>query len=181
MIGSISVSNFTATVSTVSQSSGTSCARCSPGADSATSAGDKADISGPGKLFSELKQLASQDPAKFKQVAADIAAKLKEAAGSDASGTAAAGGVANSFLSNLAAKFDTAAQTGDVSGLQPPAGSGHHHHHHGGHHGQVSGAYNQQGVATPSVPASQGTDLRSLFDSINKEVVDALSSLSSPA
>ena len=122
-----------------------------------------------------LKQLASQDPAKFKEVAADIAAKLKAAASTDSSNIA--GGVANSFLTNLAAKFDTAAQTGDVSGLQPSGGGRHHHHH-----AHASGGYNQQGQAVQASSGTQPTaDLKSLFDSINKEVADTLASLGTSA
>lgn len=174
MISPVGPNAYTATISSVSLSvtSSTSGTGVTGGT---CKSGDRADISGPGKLFSELKQLASQDPAKFKEVAADIAAKLKAAASGDSSNVA--GGVANSFLTDLAVRFDTAAQTGDVSGLQP-SGGGHHHHHH--HHGQVSG-YNQQGQAVQSSHAAPPmADLKPLFDSVNKEVTDALASLGTP-
>ncbi len=129
--------------------------------------GDSVELSGPAKLFSALQQLASQDPAKFKTVTADIASKLQAAAGTDStSGTSG-----NSFLATLASKFQQASQTGDVSVLQPPSG-GHHSHH--GHHGG-GGVYNRQGQVTPPTQTqSGGVDLKSLFQSITKEVSDAL-------
>jgi|GEM_PF-5728780 len=152
-----------ATLSTTSLASRLSAGNFTTGSISST--GDQANVSGPGKLFSELQQLASQDPTKFKQVASDIASKLKAAAGDSSSTTGSSG---NSFLADLASKFETAAQTGDVSSLLPPSG--------GPPSTGVSGGYNQQGQAIPSSTQS-GVDLKSLFNSINQEVSSALSSL----
>ncbi|WP_148087711.1 hypothetical protein [Gemmata obscuriglobus] len=135
------------------------------GTGALTGAGDTADISGPGKLFAALKELAAEDPEKFKAVAADIATKLKEAAekASDATGSVAG---PSSLLSDLAAKFETAAETGDVSVLEPPSqGPG------------GVGGYNRAGRPNgppPPPPADSGVDLKALFDSITKEVTDAL-------
>jgi hypothetical protein len=129
VISSVSMSSLSVSVSQVS-AGGCSKASAAGGTCGGSRTGDRADISGPGKMFAELKQLASQDPAKFKQVATDIASKLKAAAGgtdstagSDGSTTGPAAS-ANKFLTELAAKFDSAAQTGDVSGLQ--LSGGHH-------------------------------------------------------
>lgn len=175
MISSVSMSSLSVSVSQVS-AGGSSQASAAAGSCNCGSTGDRADISGPGKMFAELKQLASQDPAKFKQVAADIASKLKAAAGGTVSSsgndgsTTAAG---NKFLTDLAAKFDTAAQTGDVSGLQPHGGRHHHHHATGG--SQETGMYNQQGQTPAAAPAG-GADLKALFDGISKEVTDSLTS-----
>ena len=171
-ISSLSVNTvpLTATSASGSQVSSTVTGGCH-GRD-----GDRAEISGPGKLFSELKQLAAQDPAKFKQVVSDIAAKLKAAAGATASPTTGVNG--NSFLNDLAAKFESAAQSGDASGLQPSGGHGHRHHgpRTTGTAGS-SGTYNQAGQFSPATTAtpSEGADLKALFEDITKEVTDALS------
>lgn len=143
--------------------------------------GDRAEISGPGKLFSELKQLAAQDPAKFKQVASDIATKLKAAAGNgnaDSTATSTSASSGNSFLNDLAAKFDAAAQSGDASGLQPNGGHAHRHHGPRATEGAgTSGTYNQAGQFSPVSTAapSEGADLKALFEDITKEVTEALS------
>ncbi|MDY3559743.1 hypothetical protein R5W23_000901 [Gemmata sp. JC673] len=162
MIGSIGSTASTLSVASVLQPGITSAAR---GADALTGVGDTADISGPGKLFAALKELAAEDPEKFKAVAADIATKLKEAAetASDSSGSAAG---PSSLLSDLAAKFEKAAETGDVSVLEPPSqGPG------------GVGGYDRTGRPNgppPPPPEGSGVDLKSLFDSITKEVTDAL-------
>ncbi|MBN9118979.1 MAG: hypothetical protein J0I06_07435 [Planctomycetes bacterium] len=129
-------------------------------------AGDSARISGPGQLFSQLQQLQSQDPTKFKQVTADIATQLQTAA-QQATGHQA------TFLTNLADKFQTASTTGDVSALRPP---------HHGHHAHAT--YNAQGQVAPTTPTSDtggasatggtGTDLGQLLSNIAKEVASAV-------
>ena len=109
-------------------------------------------ISKQSQLLSKLQQLQQQGSAKFKQVVTDIATKLQTAAQS-------ATGDQQKFLTDLAAKFQKA-ESGDLSGFQPPAqsanstaayyqqsaaqtaaqgnattsaasGSKHGHHHHG--------------------------------------------------
>ena len=86
------------------------------------------DISKPGQLLSELKELAASDPSKFKAVTAEIAQKLKDEATSQ-------GGSGGEFLKKLADRFGAAAQSGNASDLTPNAGQAHAHHHgHGGHH-----------------------------------------------
>ena len=87
---------------------------------------DSSAISSFATLMSELQQLQQNDPTKFKAVMADIASTLKTDA-QNATGSQA------SALNNLAAKFDQAAQTGQMPNLQPqgqPGAGGHHHHHH---------------------------------------------------
>lgn len=170
MINSVNLGSSNLSIASVGQTKNSSSTAATAGTTATASTGDSAQISGPGKLFAELKQLAASDPTKFKAVAADIATKLKEAAGTT-SGTT----TANSPLADLAAKFQQAADTGDVSTLQPPSGGGrahgHHHHHHGG-----VGTYNQQGQVQPSqgTTAANGADLKSLFDSISQEVSSAV-------
>ncbi len=76
---------------------------------------DGVDFSQVAQLFKELQKLQSTDPAEFKKVLTDAAQKLKDAAGQQSDPTAA------SFLTNLADKFQQAADTGDLSVLKPPA------------------------------------------------------------
>jgi hypothetical protein len=153
---------------------------------SASSAGDTAQISGPGQLFAQLQQLQQSNPTQFKQLTSQIAGQLQTAA------TQVTGGEAG-FLANLATKFQTASQTGDVSSLQPSqlnAG------------GSVAGTYDQQGQlaqtllstlnssdgsssggfnlaqllsGSSSSASSSGVDLGQLFTSISQEVNQALS------
>ena len=90
------------------------------------------NISSRGALMAKLSELAQKDPAKLKQVLSSIASGLKQAAGENQDG---------GRLDKLADRFAAAAQSGDLSVLQPKeqaaAGASggehaHHHHHHGG-------------------------------------------------
>ncbi len=74
-----------------------------------------ASISGPAQFFSEMQQLAQQNPAEFQNVAGQVAASFKNAA-SQTSGPEA------QLLSNLAARFSQASQTGSLS--TPPGMQG---------------------------------------------------------
>ncbi len=89
---------------------------------SATSAAatDTDSVSGIGKLLSNLQDLATSDPAKFKQETGAIAAKLNDAAGNTA-------GDESSFFKDLASQFQQASDTGDASALAPKR---HAHHNH---------------------------------------------------
>jgi hypothetical protein len=120
-ISSISSTTPTTPLSNVSAISG-SLAASDPGAV-AGAGSDTTQLSKMGDLMSKLQSLESSDPAKAKQVLTQIATTLKSQAGSDPK------------LASVAAKFDQAAQTGNLSALQPNQGGGHHgghHHHHGG-------------------------------------------------
>jgi hypothetical protein len=130
-------------------------------------AASSTQISGPGQLFSRLQQLSEKDPAKFKQVAQHIADQLHQAA-QEKSGKAA------DFENQLADKFAAAAQSGNLSSLQPPKpeggseGAHHPHHHHGGSGGgQIAAIFSSAldevnqalGIdeAPPAPEASQAT------------------------
>ena len=98
------------------------------------------NISSRGTLMAKLSELAQKDPAKLKQVLSSIASGLKQAAGENQDG---------GRLDKLADRFAAAAQSGDLSVLQPKeqaaAGASggehaHHHHHHGGGGGGGGGA-----------------------------------------
>jgi hypothetical protein len=128
---------------------------------------DSAQISGPGKLLSQLQQLQVQDPVKFKTVVSNIATRLQAAA------TQQGDTPEGQFLSQLANKYQAVANNGDLSQLQP---------HHAGRadnqtytlFGQVTpqsvrtAAQNHLGLAFPS------SDLQQLFTSVSKEVSQAL-------
>jgi hypothetical protein len=124
----------------------------------ATSSGsvptDSSAISSFANLMSELQQLQQNDPTKFKAVMADIASTLKTDA-QNATGSQA------SALNNLAAKFDQAAQTGQMPNLQPQGqqGAGGHHHHH--HHVQ---SYQSQAADGTSSAASGSSSQQTPFN-----------------
>ena len=117
------------------------------------------------QLLSRLQQLQQTDPSKLSSVLTDISNKLT----TDAQAT---GGVEGQALSNLASKFQQAAQTGDLSSLQPTQ------HRHGGHHHHHAGAYQQAGSSTdPTQTGSAGstgtqpTGFTSIVDTI-EQVID---------
>ena len=95
------------------------------------------------EMMTKLKDLEKTDPAKAKQVLTSIAAKLDKAATS-ATGDEAA------HIKELAGKFSKAAESGDVSGLEPPKG-GMHGPPPGGF-GSRMGMYKQN---APSAPMEQ--------------------------
>ena len=115
---------------------------------------DSSAISSFANLMSELQQLQQNDPTKFKAVMADIASTLKTDA-QNATGSHA------SALNNLAAKFDQAAQTGQMPNLQPQGqqGAGGHHHHH--HHVQ---SYQSQAADGTSSAASGSSSQQTPFN-----------------
>ena len=105
------------------------------GASTATATGssssDTVNFSEFAQLFQQLSQLQTSNPTEFTNVTADAAAKLQQAAQQSTDPAQA------SFLSSLAAQFQQASQTGNLSPFDAgaQAASGHHHgghHHHGG-------------------------------------------------
>ncbi|HEY3802632.1 MAG TPA: hypothetical protein VGL61_08480 [Kofleriaceae bacterium] len=111
-ISSIS-SSAVAQAAAVSQVAPSTVAASSAATD--TAAPSSTSFSQMGQLMSQLQSLEQSDPDKAKTVLAKI--------GSDLS----------SSNPQLAAKFNQASQSGDLSALQPSKGAGgHHHHHHGG-------------------------------------------------
>lgn len=80
------------------------------------------EFSKPSELLSKLSQLQSSDPETFKSLMNDVADKLQAAADEGGDGNFSA-----KVLGDLAAKFRNAAETGDLSQLQPsqkPQGTG---------------------------------------------------------
>ena len=109
-----------------------------------TSSTDSDSISGIGKLLSNLQDLATTDPAKFKQETADIATQLNSAASNTT-------GDESTFLKGLASQFQQASDTGDASALTPK----HHGHHHA------------SGGTTSSSNQSNAYDSTNLFSLLN--------------
>jgi hypothetical protein len=133
---------------------------------------DSVEISQPGQMLSQLQQLKSKDPAQFKQVLSDTANQLRalaQQAGPSAGGSA---------LAELADRFQTAANTGDLSVLQP---KGHHHHHPAswsGTAGQTSAPDQtavMAGLTSPGAASSTGSNVKSQLSSIFATLQKALS------
>ena len=83
------------------------------------------------------------------------------------------------MLSDLAAKFQNAEQTGDLSQLKQ-TGGGRHHHHKGGAGAVLQNSASSGTSSTTSSGStstqSQGVDMQSLFQNIFREVSQALGS-----
>jgi hypothetical protein len=188
MVSSVGSNNTLQSILSILQSNESS-SNSTSSTGSTNSSSDSVGLSGPAQLFNELQQLASSDPTKFKEVAAQIAQQLETAAGeSDSStGSSSSTGGVNQMLANLASKFEEAAETGNVSVLQPPSAGTGQSNGVGAGSGQSLGVgmYNQQGQMltdlsqNSSSSSGSGTSLQSLFNSINQEVASALSSVSS--
>ena len=97
--------------------------------------GDGGEFSKGAKAMQQLKDLASADPDKFKEVAQQISDKLSEAADGASDSNAA------KLLSSMSEKFASAASSGSMDSLtppQPPAGAA-------GAQGQAAQQYAKQG------------------------------------
>jgi hypothetical protein len=113
--------------------------------DADGSTGAATSVSPFAQLLSQLQQLQQTDPAKLKTVLTDVANALQ--------GAAQQAGSQGQFLAGVASRFQEAAQTGDLSLLQP-AGRHHGHHHH--HHPPGAAAY-QQSSGQPFAAATGGS------------------------
>lgn len=113
---------------------------------SAPPSGDTTAMSGIAQFMSKLSSLEQSNPDQAKQVLSTIASKLNDAA-SSATGDQA------THLKDLAAKFTQAADTGDLSGIQPPQGGGGHHHHH---HAKPAAAPDDSSTSSDTSGASAG-------------------------
>lgn len=76
---------------------------------------DQIDVSKPTELYAKLQELAESDPEKLKEVCGSIAEQLEAAAEEDDS-------FGGQMLSDLAEKFQSVAEGGDLSQLEPPSG-----------------------------------------------------------
>lgn len=121
----------------------------SAGTSQTTGAASSTSISSGASLLAQLQQLSFSNPAAFKKATVDIATQLQ----TDARLT---GGSQGQALTSLAAKFQQASQTGDLSPLKPA------HTHHGGHHhsgGSAASAAAAYQDTTDSITATTTTSL----------------------
>jgi hypothetical protein len=156
---------------------------------SSTDSGDTVNFSQVSSLFSELQQLQTSNPAEFKQVLTDGAAKLQAAAAQQTDPKATA------FLNNLAARFETAADTGNLAALNPQTegaggapvqGGGHHHHHPASAAGSDSDSTSSSsddssststsgsGTSTTGSPTSSGGSLFSFLNAAQPQAPPTL-------
>jgi hypothetical protein len=107
-------------------------------------------LSGPAELFSKLQKLEASDPSKAQAALHQLADQVREQANS-VSGTQA------THRNAFADKLDQAADSGDLSGLQPQhAGRAHHRHHGGG--GGVPAPASDSAAVSGSQAASAYSD-----------------------
>ena len=118
---------------------------------STTGAASSTSISSGASLLAQLQQLSLSNPAAFKKATADIATQLQ----TDAQQT---GGSQGQALTSLAAKFQQASQTGDLSPLKPAQAHHGGHHHGGGSTASAAAAYQD---TTNSTTATATTSLQS--------------------
>lgn len=83
---------------------------------------DRAQMSGPGAMLGKLQALKEQDPAAFSEKANEIAEKLR-------AGAANMDDKESAMFQRLADQLSNAAETGDLSALEPkgPPGGGRPH------------------------------------------------------
>jgi hypothetical protein len=113
-----------------------------PSTSAATS--DSVNFSQVAQLFQQLHQLQSSDPAEFKQILTDAAAKFKDAATQQTDPSAA------QFLSNIASRFQTAADTGNLAALQSGSSQEGGPRAHHGHHRHPTADDDQSSSSTPN-------------------------------
>lgn len=135
-----------------------------------TTATDTDGVSGIGKLLSNLQDLATSNPAKYKKETAQIAARLNDAASN-------ATGDESSFFKDLASQFQQASDTGDASALAPK----HHAHlsHAGGGSSSSSAASQYNSTSLMSMLNSDSTSANNYLSSSQQTLLDSLFSSSS--
>lgn len=138
--------SYSSTTTTLSSLLGTSSASStdSTAVDSLASGlsiqGDDGGFSKGAKAMQQLKELASSDPDKFKEVAQQISDQLSEAADSASDSNTA------KMLSGMSEKFASAASSGSMNSLtppEPPTGGGN------GAQGQAARQYAKQSGDNP--------------------------------
>lgn len=123
-VSSTSNTNLWQLVNTAqTQQTNASTSAASTSASSSSSSSDSSVLSGPAKLISELQNLSTSNPTEFKKITGELATQLQKAASS------ATEPGQKDFLSELAANFQKASETGSFSDLIPqlnhsPAGGG---------------------------------------------------------
>ncbi len=161
-----------------------------------TSGLSSAQLSQPAQLFSKLQELLATNPTEATSILSQLSQQLQATAQSSSDPQAA------KVLSSLAAKFATAAQTGDLSVLQPPSSRGsqspadaysqaqdsssasqalvHGHHHHGHHHASSASDSSQSGSSSESSNSdSSDSSGSTLAEDLQNFIAGALSTVES--
>lgn len=116
--------------------------------------GDSSSVSGPASTLNKLKKLQETDPAKFKEAMSAISKKLTEEA------DAATDDKEKAMLKDMASKFQSAGESGDLSQLVPSPGGGPGGvggPKGGGHGGPPPGSGGGAGVKATSSSSSSTT------------------------
>lgn len=113
-----------------------------------TDSSDSSKVSGPAAMMSKLKALQKSDPAKFKEAVTAVSRKLSEEAES------ATDDKQKSMLSDLAKKFESAGESGDLSALQRPQGARAAAGAKGGGGGPPPGGGGMKGASSSSSSSS---------------------------
>ena len=128
------------------------------------SSSDKIDFSQVAQLFQQLQQLQQQNPDAFQQVMKDAVTELRAAAQQATDPNQA------KFLNVLADKFQLAADSGDLSVLQPDSATqgaqGHHHHGHHAKKTDADSAAQTTNATSPYASATASVDTQSLWQSL---------------
>jgi hypothetical protein len=137
-----------------------------------SSQSDSSQLSPFAQLANSLQQLQESDPTKYKQVTQQVATNLQSAAQSAQSqGNSGAAGQ----LTQLAADFTSASQSGQLPNLGDLAqavggssGGGHHHRHHAGAASSDSTAASSTSTPSSSSTSSTSTTLSQLLASLEQ-------------
>ena len=132
--------------STSSESASSTSSSASSLASGLNVQGDGGDFSKGAKAMQQLKDLASSDPDKFKEVTQQISDKLSEAAGNASDSKTA------KMLSSISEKFASAASSGSMDSLTPPS--------------PPSGGNGAQGQAAQQYAKQSGDNPMATMDSI---------------
>ena len=118
--------------------------------------GDGGEFSKGAKAMQQLKDLASSDPDKFKEVTQQISDKLSEAAGNASDSNTA------KMLSSMSEKFASAASSGSMDSLTPPS--------------PPSGGNGAQGQAAQQYAKQSGDNPMATMDSIISSALSGVGS-----
>jgi hypothetical protein len=122
------------------------------------------DLSKGGELLSKLEALKTEDPEAFAETLTEISESLAEEA-------ASAEGKDKEMLEDLAAKFATAAETGDLTGLEPQPPPQQYEN------STEEGLRTLMENSTQSASgADPGASMRNIMDGIMSKIDDALAS-----
>jgi hypothetical protein len=134
--------------------------------------GDTQSISPAGQFFSQLQGLQQNSPGTFQDLLKNISTQLQAAAKQVGADTQQ-----GQFLTSLANAFQSVADGGALSQLQPGGGGHHHHLQQAFAIGQQSTQQTLQDVLNSTGPSgssdTSSTNGQSLFDSILQQIAQA--------